>query len=318
MSYSLHPSTLGGRLAAFAIRAAGWLLQPVRHKGLARVCKLVGRAAAPGQMVHYRLVDGSVFAFELSDWYWSRLLAGSYTYEPEMEHLFDLLAGTPFGLIDCGANLGYWSVYATGPAEACRAALAVEAMPETARLLAENARRNGDRFRVLHRALYDTDEGSVAIAIGAANHPAGAAIAAAAGNAAAVEVPCITIDTLVAELAAPECLIVLKLDVEGVEREAMRAAGRLMARDFLIVYEDLGRDLGSETTAFFLGELGLAVYFLRDDGSVVPIRDVAAAAAEKHQPGRGYNFIATRAGSAGARLLDAALSRTPPPHRPTR
>lgn len=318
-SYTLSPATARGHLAAALIRLTGWLLQTVGHKGHYRICKILGRRLDRDQTCQLHFRDDCTFEFSLHDQYWSRILAPSYAYEAEIGHLFRLLDGTPFALLDCGANFGYWSVYATGRQTGCAEAIAVEALPATYQRLARNASLNGDRFRVLNRAIYDRDGLPVTIEIEGDNH-SGASIGqevgtdGSTGSSGGVEVDSLTIDSLVGQLSNPDQLVVLKLDVEGVERPAMLAADRLLQGEFLIVFEDYLHpeaaaqgEADSAMTDFFLTEQGCEVYFISDKGRVSRIDSAAAASAVKDNPHRGYNFIAVRPNSATAALLQNAL-----------
>lgn len=302
MSYTLTPDSLRGRAAALAIRAAGWLTRGARHKGLYRAAKILGRYINPAQRCTHRW-DDCAFTFDLADPYWSRNLAGSYQYEPEVVHLMKMLP-RGFALLDCGANFGYWSVVATSASIGAGQAIAVEASPATCARLQENADLNANRFQVLNRAVGQQDDQTVTLRFDLANH-SGASIAADAEGAQSVDVQTCTISSLVGMLDDPDALVLLKLDVEGVEREAMGAADALLARDFMVLYEDHAKEVDSPTTRFFLQEMAMQVYFVTDDGDVMRIENVDQVTPLKVQKGRGYNFIATRAGTGADRLMAA-------------
>lgn len=327
MRHTIVPDDPRGRTVVSGIRAAGLLSRPARFKGLYRAAKHLGRMAPPGQRCWVEPEAGSRFCFDLSDPYWSRLLADGYVYEPEIEHMFRLFHDRAFLFLDCGANYGYWSVYATGAtvsgAEArtrgggCRAAVAVEAwLPNFVRL-EETAAANGWRFATLHRAVLDADGRPVGMGSGAPHHASRSlALAAGAGE---VEqdsrVGSIGLDTLLAiaernagpQADAGESLVVVKLDVEGVEEQALKGAEALWERELLIIYEDHFKDREHTSTRVLLGELGMSIFHIDDDGAASEILEPGALDAIKTQRGRGYNFAAVGPGTPiAARFRTAA------------
>ena len=305
---------------------AGRLSRPAGFKGLYRAAKHLGRLVPPGQRCWIEPEPGSRFCFDLADPYWSRLLARGYVYEPEIAHVFALIRDRAFVFLDCGANYGYWSVLATGRsvsgAEArqrgggCLAAVAVEASRPNFERLRETAAANGERFATLHRAVLDADGREVEIGSGAPHHasrsvvPVGPDGSAERGG----RVTSIGLDSL---LALAECeaaadrptLVVVKLDVEGVEEQALKGARELWRRELVIIYEDHCKDPTHTATRVVLDELGLAVFHVADDGAVSAVREARALERIKTERGRGYNFVAVRPETPVAERFAAAASR---------
>lgn len=102
----------------------------------------------------------------------------------------------------------------------------------------------------------------------------------------------------------PERLLI-KLDVEGAEINAFRGATRILATDALFYYEDHGLDAKSEVTEHVLRELGLDVFYSRNDGSLLRIRSASEASRIKKSKTYGYNFLACKRDS---RFLDSLRS----------
>lgn len=88
--------------------------------------------------------------------------------------------------------------------------------------------------------------------------------------------------------------VVLKLDVEGQEVQALMGAVELLRRDILIVYEDHGRDTSHTTTAYARSELGLSVGWLLPSGGVRPVGSLSDLDRIKTNRRYGYNFVAYR------------------------
>jgi hypothetical protein len=86
---------------------------------------------------------------------------------------------------------------------------------------------------------------------------------------------------------------VVKLDIEGMEADAMKAADALLHSDSVFIYEDHGSDRRHGTTARVLGEIGLRVFWL-GDGNAREISDPAALDAIKTSRRYGYDLAATR------------------------
>lgn len=327
MRHTIVPDDPRGRAVAAGVRAAGVLSRPARFKGLYRAAKHLGRMVPPGQRCWVEPEAGSRFCFDLSDPYWSRLLADGYVYEPEIEHMFRLFRDRGFLFLDCGANYGYWSVYATGRTVSgpearakgggCRAAVAVEAWGPNYARLEETAAANGCRFATLHRAVLDADGRSVEVGSDAPHHASRSlALSAEAGEPEqGSRVDSIGLDSLLAiaernagpAAGADEPLVVVKLDVEGVEEQALRGAEAIWKRELLIIYEDHFKDGDHTSTRVLLESLGMSVFHVGDSGEVSEVLEPRALDAIKTQRGRGYNFAAVRPDTPIAARFRAAV-----------
>ena len=86
----------------------------------------------------------------LRDGYWTKLLLGQ-TYEPEFADLLARELVPDVAFLDCGANIGYWSVLASTRWGA--GVVAVEAAGDAYQQLVRNNILNGSRFTPLHGAV---------------------------------------------------------------------------------------------------------------------------------------------------------------------
>jgi FkbM family methyltransferase len=281
----LAPSSFKADAFANAVRLLGRLTAPLGHRGFWHATALLGRFVDRECDCTIAISDESAFSFRCGDPYWARMLSPAYDYEPELYELRGRLCGRDYVFLDCGANLGFWSLLFSERGHA-RTVVAVEAMPATFERLDANSRRNGNRFAVLHRAVYSRVGESVRIGQSGDNH-AGAGIAEIG-----TPVETISIDAL-AETHNPAKLpLIVKLDVEGAEVDAFQGAANAMKRAFVAIYEDHGNDPDSRVTAFVLRELGLAVLFLGADGRYVRIQTAEHASSFKKKASVGYNFFA--------------------------
>src|SRR5439155_17183809 len=87
----------------------------------------------------------------LNDGYWTPLLHQGFHYEDELEEILNLALSDRTVFLDCGANHGYWSIFATQTLHSADQILAVEATAGPFNRLCENMRLNDARFQVIQR-----------------------------------------------------------------------------------------------------------------------------------------------------------------------
>lgn len=281
---------MGTRALVGALDAYGALSRPLQQRGLYKACRLVGRVAWSDRTATIALGSDALISFPASDPYWNRMLLRSYDHEPEMARLLRLLAAVDYGFIDCGANIGYWSVFAASSVGGGKPVLAIEASAPTYGQLVANTAPHAGLIKTFHRAILDRS--GVEVNLNAEAHEARGI--AAEGEASSGEtVTSISIDDLLDHQGWAERRLVVKLDVEGVEREALAGMERALGRDALVIYEDHGSDPTHALTRHILAGRGLAVHLLLDDRAV-PIAKADELDAYKRDRTKGYNLIALR------------------------
>ncbi|WID96880.1 FkbM family methyltransferase [Bosea vestrisii] len=281
---------MGTRALVGALDAYGALSRPLQQRGLYKACRLIGSVAWSGRTATIALGSDAQISFPASDPYWNRMLLRSYDHEPEMARLLRLLAGVDYGFVDCGANIGYWSVFAASSVGGGKPVLAVEASAPTYGHLVANAAPHAGLIKTFHRAILDRS--GVEVNLNAEAHEArGIAAEGEASN--GETVISISIDDLLEQQGWTERRLIVKLDVEGVEREALGGMERALGRDALVIYEDHGSDPIHALTRHILEERGLAVHLLLDD-RIVPLARAAELDAYKRDRTKGYNLIALR------------------------
>jgi len=238
------------------------------------------------------LPSGERITFPAFDPYWSRYLYAGVPYEQDVEALFRHF-GKGRVLIDCGANIGYWSVrhkeFFTG-------AIAIEANPKLLPILRLNTPD------VIHAAVHSKSgetvmlggDGAGARIIGTGSEMAKKVFRLSPfGKVRQVDyaepetgVPVKTL--ALNDLDCGPCLV--KLDVEGCEIPAIEGADKL---DAIFVLEDFP-SRGGEVTRYLLSR-GFGLFGYSD--RIVPITGVADAGAIQHYGPLGPTHIAaTRSG----------------------
>jgi FkbM family methyltransferase len=225
------------RLAALALVAGSKVSSLFYHRGYNRCANLL-RKTLPERDIAIKLNSDAIFAFPYGDGYWSKLLNRSFKYEDELELLFRASADVDYTLLDCGANYGYWSVLVSSAPFGARKAIAIEPSSQNYARLANNARINGNRFDVMQSAI-----GAVrgTATLSGTKHEAFSIAGDADSGGEVVSV--LALDNLIDDgriSAGGKYLI--KLDVEGVEIEAIKGGARLLGGDSVILCEEHGND----------------------------------------------------------------------------
>lgn len=252
--------------------------------------------------VGLEVVEGRQLRVPLNQGLWVYYLFGGIPYEPEVWFLLTRALDEYTLFVDCGANIGYWSVFASSRISDRRQVIAVEASPSTFKVLVANSLCNSDAFTCICGATWSASGVSKVLRVPVGHAPSGSLVETFPGPTADEDVITVTIDELVS--SAPKVpKIVLKLDVEGAEIEALRGARATLAAECMVVYEDHGSDLECRNSQFVLDELRMKVYYLHPDARAVLIKSLSQIRELKVEPWRGYNFVAVRAGTGMARLM---------------
>jgi FkbM family methyltransferase len=208
------------------------------------------------------LTHAGKIVFPAFDAYWSRHLWARVPYERDVEQIFRKI-GQGRALIDCGANIGYWSIRASE--FGFTHVIAVEANSRLIPLLRENFRINGIDGEVHQSAIHCRSGEEMLLEMGA-GHAQGHI------GASGTPVMSVTITDLAAQVPAGNG-IVAKLDVEGCEIPAIDGAAGV--ESIIFVYEDF-RERGMEVTASLL-DRGLRIFAVLPDGEHAPIGSVDEA-----------------------------------------
>src|SRR5882672_8857785 len=294
------------RLAALALSSGSKVASTFSHRGYNHCANLL-RKALPERDIAIKLNPDATFAFPYGDGYWSKLLNRSFAYENELELLFQDSVGVDYTLLDCGANYGYWSVLVSSAPYGSHNAIAIEPSSQNFAKLANNAKINGNRFDVMKCAI-GASRGTAHLS-GTKHEAFSIAGDAADGE----EVPVIALDNLLddGKIAAGGKYLI-KLDVEGVEIEAMKGGKRLMQGDSVLLCEEHGNDPKHTVSRYILEQtpLKLIVYDPRSN-CLETVTDLSILDRIKVSSHVGYNVFGTASAFWLARIdaLNAKAAR---------
>ena len=249
------------------------------------------------------LNDDAIFVFPVYDPYWSYYLFLRKSFERQLEGFLRRVKHLDFTFLDCGANFGYWSALLSSEPWGGHQCIAVEASNETYPVLAVTSGLNASRIECLQYAVYSSSGGELSFTEGARHagrHIVNGEIEKLDVNKnrlftpdeSIISVETICIDDIVSRHADMSSSILVKLDVEGAEIEALKGAERTAGMDAVFVYEDFGND--QFVTGYMLDN-GYRIYRPRSDGKLIPVDSVEKAKSLKAKEKKDdHNYVAWR------------------------
>jgi len=277
------------RLAALALSSGSKVASRFSHRGYNSCANLL-RKTLPERDIAIKLNTDATFEFPYGDGYWSKLLNRSFCYEDELEVLFRDSVGVDYTLLDCGANFGYWSVLVSSAPYGSHKAIAIEPSSQNFNILANNAAINGNRFEPMKCAI-GAARGTARLS--GTKHEAFSIAGDAAGG--GEDVPVIALDNLLddGKISASGKYLV-KLDVEGVEIEAIKGGTRLLQGDSVLLCEEHGNDRNHTVSRYILEQtpLKLIVYDPRSN-RLETVTEFSILDRIKVSSHVGYNVFAT-------------------------
>jgi FkbM family methyltransferase len=252
-SGALEGANLWERTAALALATGSKISSHFSHRGYNKCANLL-RKALPERNIAIKLNSDAVFEFPYGDGYWSKLLNRSFSYEDELELLFRDSLDVDYTFIDCGANYGYWSVLVSSKPFGARKAIAIEPSGQNFPKLANNARVNGNRFEAMKSAI-GSSRGTARLS--GTKHEA---FSIAGDQSGGEEVPVIALDNLIDDgKVSGTGKYLIKLDVEGVEIEAIKGGARLLQADSVVLCEEHGNDRAHTVSRYILEKTPLTL-----------------------------------------------------------
>src|SRR6266850_4204193 len=294
------------RLAATALVLGSKVASNFSHRGY-NMCANLLRTTLPERGIQIKLNPDAIYEFPYGDGYWSKLLNRTFRYENELELLFEDSADVDYTLLDCGANYGYWSVLVSSKPFGSHKAIAIEPSGQNFPKLANNAKINGNRFELMKCAI-GAARGTARLS--GTKHEA---FSIAGDQSDGEEVPVIALDNLLDDgKVAPGGKYLIKLDVEGVEIEAMKGGARLMQGDSVLLCEEHGNDPQHTVSRYILEQtpLKLIVYDPRSN-RLETVTDLSILDRIKVSTHVGYNVFGTASAFWLARIdaLNAKAAR---------
>jgi FkbM family methyltransferase len=287
-SGALEGANLWERTAALALVTGSKISSHFSHRGYNSCANLL-RKTLPERNIAIKLNADAVFEFPYGDGYWSKLLNRSYNYEDELELLFRDSVDVDYTFIDCGANYGYWSVLVSSKPFGAHRAIAIEPSGQNFPKLANNARVNRDRFEAMKCAI-GSARGSARLS--GTKHEA---FSIAGDQSDGEEVPVIALDNLIDDgKVSATGKYLIKLDVEGVEIEAIKGGTRLLQTDSVVLCEEHGSDREHTVSRYILEKtpLTLMVYDPRSS-QLETIKELSILDRIKVSSHVGYNVFGT-------------------------
>jgi FkbM family methyltransferase len=243
----LRGATVVERGAAFLFATGAKITTPIHWRGFSLGCKAI-RTVVSSREIVASLNDDARFAFPFGDGYWSLLFDRAYHYESEIEFFLRAICGLKYCFIDCGANFGYWSVLVSSRPFGAQKVIAIEPSPSNAARLRRNSELNSYRFAVVQKAIASED--GKLVSMDGAKHEAFRVVQTAQSSCHQVETICL--DTLMdCGTVGVDQLSVVKLDVEGMEVEALEGGRRLLDSGALVIVEDMVRTVNTPSRAIF-------------------------------------------------------------------
>jgi len=159
-----------------------------------------------------------------------------------------------YTFIDCGANYGYWSVLVSSKPFGAHKAIAIEPSGQNFPKLANNSRVNANRFEAMKCAI-GSSRGTARLS--GTKHEA---FSIAGDQSGGEEVPVIALDNLIDDgKVSATGKYLIKLDVEGVEIEAIKGGSRLLQGDSVVLCEEHGNDRAHTVSRYILEKTPLTL-----------------------------------------------------------
>ena len=252
-SGALEGANLWERTAALALATGSKISSYFSHRGYNSCANLL-RKTLPARNIAIKLNPDAVFEFPYGDGYWSKLLNRSYSYEDELELLFRDFVDVDYTFIDCGANYGYWSVLVSSKPFGAHKAIAIEPSGQNFPKLANNSRVNANRFEAMKCAI-GSSRGTARLS--GTKHEA---FSIAGDQSGGEEVQVIALDNLIDDgKVSATGKYLIKLDVEGVEIEAIKGGSRLLQGDSVVLCEEHGNDRAHTVSRYILEKTPLTL-----------------------------------------------------------
>ena len=295
------------------VRCTAALSAVTRHRGFMRFLGALSQLRYFDD-VHCKaaLAEDSLFTFAATDSYWGFYIYTRVPYERSLRHVFAAISDIDYQVLDCGANYGYWSVILSGPAYGRRNVVAVEASAGTFKGLQSNCALNGNRFQCVKRAV--SGRSGEPLVLECRSHESAHICADGLSHSDArycETVGSISLDDLCAMFEPDPARLVIKLDIEGHEIEALMSAECILNRDVLIIFEDHGLDPSARNASYLLSLGAFALYWVDDDGLSFSVSDIAEVRRIKKPLNYGYNFFAVTRDGEFHRSLREKLTRGP-------
>ena len=306
----ISSSTLRENCGLAIMRLAAKATRPVNYRGLSHLNRLISRMLPSNGIVNIQMSEDTLFQFPYGDGYWGRLLDNQRPYSLAEESFLLAISDIDYAYIDCGANFGYMSSLVTGQKFGSKPAIAIEADPENYQMLLRNWRTNDCRFDTKNRAIFSTSGKTVTMADG--KHEA-RSIRFSPVNQRIKTIETLRLDDLNDWVAAQQCKeLIVKLDIEGTEIDALKGARKLLKKLPLIMFEDHGNDPTHAVSRYLQKQMSARIFVSEKRGcrEIVDLNELFAIKRSEHV---GYDFMAAKGDFWPERILSLRYTKNNEP-----
>ena len=310
-SFDRHTGALTGasireRLAALTFAAGARASAPMHWRGFSVGCRAIRTMLEPREIV-LQLNDDAKFAFPFGDGYWSLLLDRGFVYEGEVESFLRRIADIDYCFIDGGANFGYWSVLVSSEPFGSHPVIAIEPSSTNVFRLRRNAAINGSRIKIVERAIAATN-GKMVRLEGTKHEAFRVADEIGTKLETAETVETVALDALLDDVRPGQALVV-NLDIEGMEIDAIKGGQRILEHETVLIVEDHGADRSHAISRYLMEEADCNLFVVdKVSGGYRALTDISALDAIKKSTAFGYNIIATRSTRWHERITSLCVS----------
>jgi FkbM family methyltransferase len=195
--------------------------------------KVVRRLNGPDRLLWADMRDGMRLAVDTRDTC-GRIMYFFGIWEPNLTSVIRNRLQPGDGFIDIGANIGYYSVLASGLIGPQGRVIAIEAIPQTLNVLEQNLRSNHcNNVRTISRAAWDCEEPLTFYISSSIVHGTSTILEDRAIGHQHREQECVVEGAPVSSLLDPQeisSVRIVKMDVEGAEARAVRGLDSLILR----------------------------------------------------------------------------------------
>jgi len=274
------------------------MLRPLGGRGLGRAAWTLERVFGGDNAAAFRVFGSRFLRVPLGDGYWMPVLIRRKDYEPEVHFILSRVMDPTCAFLDCGANIGWWSVFASTIVSSPRRIVAIEASRPLFERLTGTAALNGDAFTCLNRAIWNVTGERLLVLSDERNHARSSVTTVSSVRQQVrpdqADVVSITLDDVGKEFLHPTISgVVVKLDVEGAEIRALAGGRDLLSHNCLVMYEDHGADPSCHVTGEVI-RAGFRVFYCDDAFRVHEVLSPETLQRFKLDPKRGYNLAACR------------------------
>jgi len=272
------------------IYLSGFITRYINFKYFYNFNEIITLFVSKKKIVKIKLNSDTYFSFFLKDPYYNRLIYPKFKYEPEIEFLLRKLRDIDFLFLDAGANYGYWSLLASSKKFNKKKAIALEPLKSNYNFLYKNKLDNKNRFKSLNLGVGEKKK-YTKIYYSDQNSNVGASIYKDNNKKLISEkIKIDKIDNILSK--RKEKNLVIKIDIEGNEINALNGAKKILKKNCLIIYEDHASDKFHLNSKYFLKK-NFSIFSF-DGKKIYQIRKINELNDIKKIKHKGYNFIATK------------------------